>query len=345
MNLQSVNYHQLFTICNEKGFSIYHSYPIKEIKKFNIGSILSASIYRRSNILALVGGCNNDVKTEIEPFDSNNKLHIWDADLQQSIQTIEFKHPILRTLFINSYLVVIFLTKIYFYQVEMLENSLIINNTFKIISTYSNPLSLFNYILKIENQNQSQAVKYITLGTQPGTVYISSITMNDIYKPSSNDIMIKVHKSNISQVCLSLDGFLFATASNNGTHIKIFDSILGGNNTTLKYKLRRGYTSGDILSLSFSKDTSILLCNTDYSIHIFRLNDKDIEQSNHITFEYEYISFMNSQWISPSLILAIQCRYNTEYSWKILEFNKETNELEHRGYGRLLKDDPCLIFQ
>jgi len=343
MNLQSINYYQVFTICNETGFSIYHSYPVKEIKRFNIGGVVSASIYRRSNILALVGGCNNNIKTEIQPFDSNNILHIWDSDLQQSIQIIEFKHPILRTLFINSYLIVLFLTKIYFYEVEILENSFRINNTSKIISTYSNPLALFNYTLKLENQNQE--VKYITLGTQPGTIYISSITVNDIHKPSSNDIMLKVHKSNISQVCLSLDGFLFATASNNGTHIKVFDVILGSNNTTLKYKLRRGYTSGDILSLSFSKDTSILLCNTDYSIHVFRLNDKDIAQSNHITFEYEYISFMNSQWISPSLILAIQCRYNTEFSWKILEFNKETNELEHRSYGRLLKDDPCRVFQ
>jgi len=88
---------------------------------------------------------------------------------------------------------------------------------------------------------------------------------------------VNAHESNLAALSFNAPGTRFATASEKGTLIRIFDTRTG-----LKMlELRRGANPASIYSLNFSHDSSLLCCSSSHgTVHIFSL--KVIRQSSRI---------------------------------------------------------------
>ena len=108
------------------------------------------------------------------------------------------------------------------------------------------------------------------LGTQPGFAHV------ELYDTKQVNIF-QAHNGPLSQLVLSTDGTLLATASDKGTLIRIF-------NTQTKQKLhefRRGADKADIYSIAYHPDlTWICVCSDKGTAHIYSLTGAVSENNN-----------------------------------------------------------------
>ena len=93
---------------------------------------------------------------------------------------------------------------------------------------------------------------------------------------SEEPISIKAHITSVTNICLSHDGKLLATASTKGTIIRVFNTRDG---TTVK-ELRRGVENAQIFSIAFTKDSQYLSCTSDkLTLHVFSVRNGDSDKS------------------------------------------------------------------
>ena len=102
--------------------------------------------------------------------------------------------------------------------------------------------------------------------------------MINVKKVNSNEtpISIKAHITAVTNVCLSYDGTLLATASTKGTVIRVYSTLDG----TVVKELRRGVDNAQIFSIGFTKDAKYLICTSDRkTLHVFSMRHNDSEKS------------------------------------------------------------------
>lgn len=136
------------------------------------------------------------------------------------------------------------------------------------VNTYYNPKGIFDVSL-IDNANT-----LIYPDTNKGTIGIKIINNANLNKQN-----IVAHESEIACITLNRDASLFATASDKGTLIRLFNLSDG----TLIKELRRGTDKAEILCISFSITSELLSCTSDRgTIHIFRIaeNKNSNEDTN-----------------------------------------------------------------
>nr|WIL04993.1 WD40 domain-containing protein [Cedratvirus duvanny] len=96
-----------------------------------------------------------------------------------------------------------------------------------------------------------------------------------------NGPVFKVHDHKIGFLCLNKEATLLASASSQGTIIKIFNT-LGRNLVT---KLRRGKDPAKITHMSFSPTSEWLcVCSDKGTVHIFNVSDSSKTQKSSINF-------------------------------------------------------------
>ena len=268
-----------FCVGTETGFMVYSSYPLKlKCKRDLDGGIGIIEMLYSSNVIALVGGGSN-------PKYDDNKVIIWD-DSQCNI------------------IVEILVT----FQVKNIK----INKT-KIFIIGETEISVFSFghnYLKIDSINTCQnkngifgisldsKTNIICYPTDIGKITIKNydIKLKDNYKTDK----IKAHQSEIVSLVMNYDGSLLASASKQGTIIRIYQT----NDCTLIQELRRGTKSSDIYSLVFNFNSQYLACSSNKgTIHIFNVkNEQNIVQNQKSIFgtitsflgiQSEYL---NSEW-------------------------------------------------
>eukprot|EP01087_Luapelamoeba_hula_P011461 TRINITY_DN3116_c0_g1_i3.p1 TRINITY_DN3116_c0_g1~~TRINITY_DN3116_c0_g1_i3.p1 ORF type:complete len:330 (-),score=73.33 TRINITY_DN3116_c0_g1_i3:19-1008(-) len=216
----------------------------------------------RCNILALVGGGRN-------PKYPLNKVMVWDDFQNKCLAELEFRSDVKGVRLRRDRIVVALENKVYVYNFADLQ---LIHQ----IETTANPKGLI--ALSPDSNNTVLACP----GLKPGYVYVR---LNDINKTTP----IKAHDSALSQIALNLDGTRLATASEQGTVIRVWDTTTGEQVA----KLRRGKVRAEINCLSFSKDSAWLCVSSDKgTVHVFGLNNLGKGSTEEAKTQKSRLSFM-----------------------------------------------------
>jgi len=235
-----------FACGTNSGFRIYNCDPFKETfrRDFNMGGIGVVEMLFRCNILALVGGGRN-------PRYPPNKVMIWDDHLNRQIGELSFKTPVKAVKLRRDRVVVVLLEQIYVYRFADLK-------LMDSINTYPNPLGLC--ALSPNSTNNVLACPQ----TSKGHV---TVNLYDIRKT----VRIKAHQREITSLVLNTEGKLLATASEQGTLIRVFETHNGG----IQHELRRGVDKAFIRCMTFNPTSQFLACASDKgTIHVFRIGKK-----------------------------------------------------------------------
>ena len=137
--------------------------------------------------------------------------------------------------------------------------------------------------------------------TEMGNIHVELFDSNKVLE-------IQAHNGPISQICLSTDGKLLATASVKGTLIRVFDTATGRK----LFEFRRGANQTEIYSLAFSKSLKYLCCCSEKGTgHVFSLvSEETAEQKN----RQSSLSFMRG--VLPSYFSS---------EWSFAQFHLDTD--------------------
>ena len=190
-----------FMIGTDVGFQVHQSYPLAlKFSRFLNGGIGLVQNLNKSNIFCIVGGGES-------PKYAPNKLLIWDD--KQAKEVYEFRF--------SSFVTNCFIKKKYIFVFCKDSINIISIKTMKIIkeiATKNNPegigtisCDLDKYILSWPSFNQGE------------------IEIKDFQEINLNSLSIKLkaHSNEISYIKLNKDGTKVASASINGTIIRIFN--------------------------------------------------------------------------------------------------------------------------
>ena len=241
---------KLFAVGTNKGFKVYAAYPLSlEISRNMQGGIGLIEMLEVSNIMLLGGGGSN-------PCYELNKLIIWDDNTLTEVKELCFEKDIKGAKIFKKFIIV----------------------------TCENEITIFNSNYdKIIYEQITNDKGIFTVTQDPYNPMVAfpykNISDIKIYKlPETNDnnnnnlsetTLENVHANKIVLLSFNYDGKYLATASENGTIIRVF---LLDEKTTKGTELRRGKNAAQIYSITFNKDTLLLgTCSNTGTTHLFRV--------------------------------------------------------------------------
>merc|ERR1712137_740221 len=272
-----------FSCGTENGFHVYNTDPLKERfrREFESGGIGIVEILFRCNILALVGGGKN-------PKYAPNKVMIWDDYQNKCIVELECRSEVRGVRLRRDRIVVVMDDQIFVYNFADLQMQVL-----RQVKTIYNPKGLCGL-------SSGANTVLACPATEMGHVYIELFDINKVHE-------IQAHTGPLSQICLSMDGKMLATASVKGTLIRVFDTASGKK----LFEFRRGANQAEIYSLAFSKNLKYLCCCSEKGTgHVFSLLQSEDEQRN----RQSSLSFMKG--VLPSYFSS---------EWSFAQFHLETD--------------------
>ena len=244
-----------FMLGTDVGFQVHQSYPIAlKFSRVLNGGIGLVQMLNKSNIFCLVGGGES-------PKYAPNKLLIWDDKKGKEIYEFRF----------SSFVSNCFIKRKYIFAFCKESINIINMKTMKIIkeiATKTNPEGIGSISSDID--------KYILAWPtfNPGEAEIKDF--QDL-KINTQSIKIKAHNNEIVYLQLNKDGTKLATASINGTMIRIFNVI----NKQLLQEFKRGNGYAKIYSINFSFNDNTLSITSDHGkAYIFLINKDKKSQTN-----------------------------------------------------------------
>lgn len=227
---------QAFSVGTENGFCVFdaESCQLKTSRNLD-GGVGIAEMLGNYNYLALVGGGRN-------PKWPQTEVVIWDDAKQKPAMTLRHKQVVLRVRLNKAHIVVVLQNSVHLYDFQPLKK-------LAVYETADNHLGL------------------CCLGTDiigfPGR---SDGKLQVVELERKNVSIIPAHTGALRALELSKDGQFLATASEQGTLIRVFSTV----NLAKIAELRRGVDAAFIFSLSFSPDSSMLAITSDKStLHVF----------------------------------------------------------------------------
>ena len=220
---------QCFSVGTNNGFRIYNTDKFSlKFERILDMEIAMVIMLYRTNILALVGSDNN-------MNNKRNKLIIWDDNQRKPLSELNKIFVVCRD-------------KIYVFNLS----------TFKNMDTLETG----------DNSHGIVGVSFVqeqTILAYPDKIKGHVRIKN--YEKSST-FSIKAHENNIAYISVSYDGNLIATASEQGTLIRIFGTETGDK----LQEVRRGKDKADIKHICFSSDYRFLAASSSKgTIHIWSL--------------------------------------------------------------------------
>jgi WD repeat-containing protein 45 len=231
-----------FSVGLDTGFCVFNSDPceLRVSRDFNAG-IGVTEMLGRYNFLALVGGGRR-------PKYPQNKVVIWDDAKQRAVITLEFNTAILRVRLSKSRIVVALQNGVHVYAFSSPPSKI------SEFETADNPLGLCCLGSKL----------LAFPGRSHGQIQLVQLD-------SGNVTIIPAHSTPLRALDLSPDEQLLATASEQGTLIRVFST---GNCVRIS-ELRRGVDPAFVFSISISPSSTMLAATSDKStLHIFDLPPK-----------------------------------------------------------------------
>jgi WD repeat-containing protein 45 len=174
-----------------------------------------------------------------------SKVIIWDEAKEKAVITLEFRTAVQRVRVSRSRIIVALLNSVNVYKFSAQVEKL---STF---DTANNPYGLCCLGTEL----------FAFPGRTPGQVQLVRISNNIVS-------IIPAHNSPLSAIELSPDGEMLATASENGTLIRVWST----SSSNKVAELRRGVDPASIFSLAISPSNTMLAVTSDKStLHIFDL--------------------------------------------------------------------------
>jgi WD40 repeat protein len=233
----------ILSIGTENGFILYNTIPFYIICSQNLGGgIKQVEVLGGEGNLFLLGGGNH-------PKFLKNLVILWNYPQKKLISFIKMQHTI-KNIKCNSYhLFVIIKNKIFCFD----------SQTLKEIDSHETMEDNNKGIFSMNVVNNTSIIAFP--GQKKGDIHIYRYDIKKL------DI-IHAHSTRISCINLNNNGTLLATASDNGTLIRIFKV----NSGELYREFRRGKDKAEIFSLSFSNQNEFLCITSDRkTVHIFNL--------------------------------------------------------------------------
>jgi WD40 repeat protein len=236
----------------------------------------------RTNILALVGSDNN-------VNDKRSKLIIWDDKQKKPLSELKFNQNIMNVKLRKDKIIVVCRDKIYVFNLSTFKNM-------DIIETGDNS----HGIVGVSYEPEQTLLAYPD--KKKGHVRIKNYEKSSVFH-------INAHENNIAYIVLSYDGSLLATASEQGTLIRIFNT----DNGNILQEVRRGKDKADIKYICFEPNYRFIAASSNKgTIHIWSLsnalkclNKNHEEESNTIENKTSGLKwlpsflggeFFNSEW-------------------------------------------------
>ena len=236
----------------------------------------------RTNILALVGSDNN-------VNDKRSKLIIWDDKQKKPLSELKFNQNIMNVKLRKDKIIVVCRDKIYVFNLSTFKNM-------DIIETGDNS----HGIVGVSYEPEQTLLAYPD--KKKGHVRIKNYEKSSVFH-------INAHENNIAYIVLSYDGSLLATASEQGTLIRIFNT----ENGNILQEVRRGKDKADIKYICFEPNYRFIAASSNKgTIHIWSLsnalkclNKNHEEESNTIENKTSGLKwlpsflggeFFNSEW-------------------------------------------------
>ena len=289
----------------------------------------------RTNILALVGSEDN-----LE--DKNNKLIIWDDHQKKRLSEVKFSEKIMNVKLRKDIIIVVSRVKIFVFNL----------NTFKskdVIETG-------------DNSHGTVGVSYIdgkTILAYPdkskGHIRVKNYESNDVFP-------IQAHENHIAYITVSYNGDLLASASEQGTLVRIFSTEKGD----LLQEVRRGKDKANIKYICFDNNLKFIAASSNKgTIHIWTLShinknekkeDGDMIVPENKTSGLKWLpkflggDFFNSEWSFAQVRITNQssiCCFGPDNTIIVVttegKYYKAQFDVKNGGDCKIIKEEDLII--
>ncbi|XP_063236542.1 WD repeat domain phosphoinositide-interacting protein 4-like [Bacillus rossius redtenbacheri] len=251
-----------FSCCMESGIRIYNVDPLVEKAHFDVevtGSVAHCEMLHRTNLLAIIAGGSR-------PKFSDNTVLVYDDISKKFVMEISFAAPVRAVRLRRDKLVAVLSDQIHVFSFPSPCQRLFT------VETRSNVLGLCEVspILAAERQ------LLVFPGHKQGSVQLVDLASTEA-GISTAPVTIKAHEHELACLALNQQGTMVATASRNGTLIRVWDT---GRLAQLAV-LRRGSDAATLYCINFSQDSEFLCCSSDKgTIHIFALKNTSLNRKS-----------------------------------------------------------------
>lgn len=243
-----------FALAFEHGFSIYSINPLKlKFKKDFINfSLTCISTNFDGTQIAFAA-------KSLNPNSTAQKVYIWNSFYDSIDKELEFTKVVRCVCIRKTVLAVVLTDSVFLYDIQ--------KKTFTGLEqiTFQNIAGACDVSFSEENP------KFAICGLTAGEIQIFSKNENSI------PILVSAHLHPISCIKFSTDCKMIATASEQGTLIRVFDAING----SLLCVFRRGNLKSQILAMCFSPcDKKLLVLSTKGTLHLFNTQERKSSEEN-----------------------------------------------------------------
>lgn len=249
-----------FIIGMNDGLRIFNTEPLVEKLYLNkdtdkIGSVAIAEMLDRTNLIAVVSGGNY-------PIIAPNSVLIWDDDSKKFILEFTFKSKVFAVKMSHKKLVVVLHNKIHVFTFP--------NNCQKLFTfnTCDNPKGLCE-LSAFDDDYQLLCFPAV----KSGFMQAADISQAEA-SASKSPRIFQAHKHEIACIALDQSSHRLATASVEGTLIRIFE-VNAKNDVKQLIELRRGLDTALLYSINFSRDGGYLCASSNKgTVHVYNLQDQ-----------------------------------------------------------------------
>lgn len=276
-----------FTCCMESGVRIYNVDPLVEKVHYDIemvGSVSQCEMIFRTNLIAIVSGGSR-------PKFADNVLLIYDDLAKKFILEITFPSSIRAVRLRRDKLVVALLNQIHVFSFPTPTQKLFS------LETRQNLRGL----CEVSPLSSSEKQVLVFPGHKLGSVQIVDLGSTEI-GTSTAPVWIAAHQSELACITLNQQGTRIATASAQGTLIRVWDVVTKNR----LVELRRGSDIATIFCINFSKDSEYLCCSSDKgTVHIFAI--KKTILNKRMSIPNILGKYGESQWAFTNFVVPPEC--------------------------------------
>lgn len=295
-----------FTASMESGLRIYNLEPLVEKSHYDIETVGSLSICEmlfRTNIIAIVSGGSR-------PKIPDNILHIFDDVQKKAIMEIKFASSVNAVRLRRDKLIVALVNKIHIFSIFHPTKELFC------VETRQNLRGL----CEVSPLTSSQKQVLVFPGHKLGSVQFVDLS-STVQSYSSAPVYIQAHKSELACIAINQQGTRIATASVQGTLIRVWDTF----SRTQLIELRRGTDPAAIHCINFSRDSDFLCSSSDKgTVHIFAIKDTNLNKRISRLVSHLFLFVLHYFFLSlPPTIRGTLGKYG-DSQWSLATFTVST---------------------
>ena len=285
-----INQDQSCFVCStETGFHVFNLDPLRERCHVDLKvpkSVYKAEMLHRTNLVAVIGGGSTL---------SQDTVMIWDDYKKKFILEFKCSAPVASVSLRRDRIVLVLASQIFVYSFPQQSPSLLYTGY-----TAHNPEGVCALSSCVERgilafpSKLSGKVQLIDITHVPAGITASPVN-------------IDAHKHDIAYLCINQTGTMLATASIQGTLIRIFNVERLSEKPKQIMELRRGSDMAQILCINFSLDSRYLCVSSDKgTVHIFSVDDLRLNKKSKLAPVIQRGSYINSLWALANFTLPTE---------------------------------------